>query len=96
VPHSRSWLKKWRRVDRTSIFAQPNARWLDAFEEVIWTGLLENVSLEAINGFLGGHGRGFYCLGESDEIIVLKRETKIRLAIDGSGLGMEVVPFRKK
>lgn len=69
---------------------------LEAVVGAVGKGLLkeEEVSVEGLEGFLGGYGRKFYGVEANGEKIVLKRGgSKVADMLKGEG-DLEIMPFR--
>lgn len=69
---------------------------LGAFELAISRGVIasSDVTEEILVGFLGGHGRRFYGVGDTDERIRLRKDGCV-IEESVKGEGVEVVPFRR-
>lgn len=79
------------------VFTQPYATQLvfGALEEAVEMGVIsaEEVTEEVLSNFLGGYGRAFYGIRESEEKFVMRKGSEVtQEALSGNGV--EVVPFR--
>ncbi|PQE24008.1 dihydroorotase protein [Rutstroemia sp. NJR-2017a WRK4] len=97
APHDLSSKKGGVGKTAAGVFTQPYAvaLVLTAWEQAIASGLIAegDVSKEALLGFLGEYGRGFYGLeGSGEEKIVLRRKGEV-VKESFKGEGVEVVPF---
>ena len=98
APHDVSAKKSGTGKTAAGVFTQPYATQLvfGALEVAIEKGVLseEEISEEALKGFLSGYGRKFYGIGESGEKIVVKKGDEVTLDMV-KGEGVAVVPFRR-
>ncbi|OBT52465.1 dihydroorotase, homodimeric type [Pseudogymnoascus sp. 24MN13] len=97
APHALS-AKEMRGKPAAGCFTQGEATQLvlEAFVGAVGKGLLkeEEVTVEGIEGFLGGYGRKFYGVEANGEKIVLKRgASKVADMLRGEG-DLEIMPFR--
>ena len=98
APHPRS---KKRGEDKVAagVFTQPHALGyvLDALEVGVSRGVVggEEVTMEVLEGCLGGYGRAFYGVGDKRGERVLLRKGGERVGEVLREGGVEVVPFRK-
>ena len=95
APHSVEMKQK----GAAGVFTQPNATQLvlDALNEGIERGVIEDTSIkkEILVQHLGGFGRAFYRVPETQESITLvKNQAKVRGLIGGPNETSKVVPFR--
>ncbi|KAJ5041208.1 uncharacterized protein L3040_005759 [Drepanopeziza brunnea f. sp. 'multigermtubi'] len=71
---------------------------MDAFEQAIARKVIseDEVTVDILKGFLGGHGRKFYGPSSDtrDETIILSRGSEV-IQESFTGQGVEVVPFRR-
>ena len=97
APHDIS-AKKGKGNTAAGVFTQPYAvaYVLTALEEAVARGDIEEsqVTQELLEGFLGGFGRRFYGVEESQERIVVEKKDEV-VVESIKGEGIEVVPFRK-
>ncbi|CAE6999231.1 hypothetical protein PTNB85_05433 [Pyrenophora teres f. teres] len=100
APHPRG---KKRGEDKVAagVFTQPYAVGyvLDALEVGVKRGVIkeEDVSMEVLEGFLGGWGRKFYGVGngKGEKILLRRGAGKVVDALSNGDMGVEVVPFRR-
>jgi len=83
------------------VFTQPYVTHvvLDSLEMACERGVLqeEDVTVEKLEGFLGGFGRKFYGVGEEKRefITIRKGDEKIMDVLKTDDAGIEIVPFRR-
>ncbi|CZT41249.1 probable dihydroorotase [Rhynchosporium secalis] len=99
APHDISAKKGSSGKTAAGVFTQPYLLPLviDAFELAILRGVItaEEVTVDILKGFLGGHGRKFYGISDpSNEAVILSKGTEI-IQQSFKGQGVEVVPFRR-
>jgi dihydroorotase len=95
--------KKKRGEDKVAagVFTQPHALGyvLDALAVGVKRGVIKEaeVTKEGLEGFLGVWGRKFYGVEDqkSERIVLRKEQEVIAGVLSKSGLGVEVVPFRR-
>ena len=99
APHDIANKKGGRGKTAAGVFTQPYCTQLvlGAFEQAIERKVIseDEVTVEILEGFLGGHGRKFYGITDSsNEKIVLRKGAEV-IQDSFIGQGVEVVPFRR-
>ncbi|KAF2797720.1 Dihydroorotase [Melanomma pulvis-pyrius CBS 109.77] len=101
APHD-SGKKRGEDKIAAGVFTQPYAVGLvlDALETGVERGVVAeaDVKKEVLEGFLGGWGRKFYGVEDTrgEKILLRKGEEEIVGLLSKAGLGVEVVPFRRR